>query len=69
MERKVEITKIESLEKFYSNLINEPDLVFYNGNIYPKKEEDVVHIRFCRVEENPSKLIDYISKIFKKLIR
>lgn len=48
IERKITITDGLDLCPIMKKIISDPDLVFYNANIYPKNENKIVHICWYR---------------------
>lgn len=48
IERKVTIMKRNELNNFYKDILKQPSLVFYNSNIYPTHDDQVVNISWYK---------------------
>ena len=61
IERKVTIISPNELKKFYQNILKQPNLIFYNSNIYPTKSDDIVNICWYR-SIKPLTILDRTDK-------
>ena len=61
IERQILTCKSVDLIKFYKSLVNHPQLVFYNGNIYPTNEDTIVNICWFR-SKKPLTIPDRLQK-------
>jgi FAD/FMN-containing dehydrogenase len=52
IERKVTTIPINQLDQFYATLKRNKDLVFYNSNIYPKNETEIVNICWYKAKSS-----------------
>ncbi len=64
IKREIIITPVSQIGKFYKNIKKQKDLVFYNGNIYPKNENEIVNI--CWYKANQHEILTCTDRLQKK---
>lgn len=77
IERKIYTISRQAAPHFYRKIIADPDLIFYNGNIYPKNESEIINICWYRsqlpltcqdrIQRKKSKY--YLSMSFEQILR